>query len=663
MPKGTKNANAIRALTMDAVQKAGSGHPGAPMGMAEIAEVLWTNHLKHNPNNPKWPDRDRFVLSNGHGSMLLYSMLHLSGYDLSIEQLKNFRQLDSKTAGHPEYGEAPGIETTTGPLGQGFANAVGMALAEKVLSSRFNRDRFKVVDHKTYVFVGDGCLMEGISHEAASLAGTLNLSNLICIYDANQISIDGNINGWFTDDTPSRFRAYGWEVLEDIDGHSLDDLDRAISESRRANAPCLIICKTTIGFGSPNKEGTASSHGSPLGEEEVTLTREKLNWTWEPFEIPQDVYDAWSCKDRGEAAEQTWRELFSQYKEAFPDLAREFEENLSGKLPSTWTSSLLSFARDLQKEAKPMASRNASRLVIEKLTTMLPNLMGGSADLSGSNCTDWSKANPLTRDDASGNYISYGVREFGMTAISNGIALHGGLRPFSGTFLVFLDYAKNAVRMASLMKIPNIFVYTHDSIGQGEDGPTHQPVEQLSNLRTTPNMNVWRPCDAVETVFAWKAAIERIDGPTSLVFSRQSLPSLKRTESAINEISKGAYIIFEVGSQPDILIIATGSEVSLGVAVAEIFSKRGVSIQVVSMPCVEIFDSQPKAYRDRVLPPNVTKRVAIEAAHTNFWHKYIGPEGVIVGIDSFGASAPGEQLFARYGFTSANIEEAVEGIR
>ena len=663
MPKGTKNANAIRALTMDAVQRAGSGHPGAPMGMAEIAEVLWTNHLKHNPHNPKWPDRDRFVLSNGHGSMLLYSMLHLSGYDLSIEQLKNFRQLDSITAGHPEYGEAPGIETTTGPLGQGFANAVGMALAEKVLSSRFNRDRFKVVDHKTYVFVGDGCLMEGISHEAASLAGTLNLSNLICIYDANQISIDGNINGWFTDDTPSRFRAYGWEVLEDIDGHSLDDLDRAISESRRANAPCLIICKTTIGFGSPNKEGTASSHGSPLGEDEVTLTREKLNWTWEPFEIPQDVYDAWNCKDKGEAAEQTWRELFSQYKEAFPDLAREFEENLSGKLPSTWTSSLLSFARDLQKEAKPMASRNASRLVIEKLDTMLPNLMGGSADLSGSNCTDWSKANPLTRDDASGNYISYGVREFGMTAISNGIALHGGLRPFSGTFLVFLDYAKNAVRMASLMKIPNIFVYTHDSIGQGEDGPTHQPVEQLSNLRTTPNMNVWRPCDAVETVFAWKAAIERIDGPTSLVFSRQSLPSLKRTESAINEISKGAYIIFEIGSQPDILIIATGSEVSLGVAVAEIFSKRGVSIQVVSMPCVEIFDSQPKAYRDRVLPPNVTKRVAIEAAHTNFWHKYIGPEGVIVGIDSFGASAPGEQLFARYGFTSANIEEAVEGIR
>ena len=663
MPKGTKNANAIRALTMDAVQRAGCGHPGAPMGMAEIAEVLWTNHLKHNPHNPKWPDRDRFVLSNGHGSMLLYSMLHLSGYDLSIEQLKNFRQLDSITAGHPEYGEAPGIETTTGPLGQGFANAVGMALAEKVLSSRFNRDRFKVVDHKTYVFVGDGCLMEGISHEAASLAGTLNLSNLICIYDANQISIDGNINGWFTDDTPSRFRAYGWEVLEDIDGHSLDDLDRAISESRRANAPCLIICKTTIGFGSPNKEGTASSHGSPLGEDEVTLTREKLNWTWEPFEIPQDVYDAWNCKDKGEAAEQTWRELFSQYKEAFPDLAREFEENLSGKLPSTWTSSLLSFARDLQKEAKPMASRNASRLVIEKLDTMLPNLMGGSADLSGSNCTDWSKANPLTRDDASGNYISYGVREFGMTAISNGIALHGGLRPFSGTFLVFLDYAKNAVRMASLMKIPNIFVYTHDSIGQGEDGPTHQPVEQLSNLRTTPNMNVWRPCDAVETVFAWKAAIERIDGPTSLVFSRQSLPSLKRTESAINEISKGAYIIFEVGSQPDILIIATGSEVSLGVAVAEIFSKRGVSIQVVSMPCVEIFDSQPKAYRDRVLPPNVTKRVAIEAAHTNFWHKYIGPEGVIVGIDSFGASAPGEQLFARYGFTSANIEEAVEGIR
>ena len=663
MPKGTKNANAIRALTMDAVQRAGCGHPGAPMGMAEIAEVLWTNHLKHNPNNPKWPDRDRFVLSNGHGSMLLYSMLHLSGYDLSIEQLKNFRQLDSITAGHPEYGEAPGIETTTGPLGQGFANAVGMALAEKVLSSRFNRDRFKVVDHKTYVFVGDGCLMEGISHEAASLAGTLNLSNLICIYDANQISIDGNIDGWFTDDTPSRFRAYGWEVLEDIDGHSLDDLDRAISESRRANAPCLIICKTTIGFGSPNKEGTASSHGSPLGEEEVTLTREKLNWTWEPFEIPQDVYDAWSCRDKGEAAEQTWRELFSQYKEAFPDLAREFEENLSGKLPSTWTSSLLSFARDLQKEAKPMASRNASRLVIEKLDTMLPNLMGGSADLSGSNCTDWSKANPLTRDDASGNYISYGVREFGMTAISNGIALHGGLRPFSGTFLVFLDYAKNAVRMASLMKIPNIFVYTHDSIGQGEDGPTHQPVEQLSSLRTTPNMNVWRPCDAVETVFAWKAAIERIDGPTSLVFSRQSLPSLKRTESAINEISRGAYIIFEVGSQPDILIIATGSEVSLGVAVAEIFSKRGVSIQVVSMPCVEIFDSQPKAYRDRVLPPNVTKRVAIEAAHTNFWHRYIGPEGVIVGIDSFGASAPGEQLFARYGFTSANIEEAVEGIR
>ena len=662
MPKGTKNANAIRALAMDAVQKAGCGHPGAPMGMAEIAEVLWINHLKHNPKNPGWPDRDRFVLSNGHGSMLLYSMLHLSGYDLSIEQLKNFRQLDSKTAGHPEYGETPGIETTTGPLGQGFANAVGMAIAEKVLSSRFNKARFKVVDHKTYVFVGDGCLMEGISHEAASLAGTLNLSNLICIYDANQISIDGDISGWFTDDTPSRFRSYGWKVIEGVDGHSPNDLNKAINESRGANAPCLIICKTKIGFGSPNKEGTASSHGSPLGEEEVALTREALDWSWGPFEIPQDVYEAWNCIEKGEAAEQDWRELFSRYKETFPDLAREFEESLDSKLPSSWTDSLLSFARELQKEEKSIASRNASRLVIEKIDTIIPNLIGGSADLSGSNCTDWSKANPLTKDDASGNYIFYGVREFGMTAITNGIALHGGLRPFSGTFLVFMDYARNAVRMASLMKIPNIFVYTHDSIGQGEDGPTHQPIEQLSNLRTTPNMNVWRPCDPVETVFAWKAAIERTDGPTSLVFSRQSLPTLKRAKDAINEIAKGAYIISEVSSQPDILIIATGSEVSLGVEVAKTFLKRGVSIQVVSMPCVEVFDSQPRAYKDRVLPPNITKRIAIEAAHTNFWHKYIGSEGVIIGIDSFGASAPGEQLFERYGFTSANIEEVVEGI-
>ena len=662
MPKGTKNANAIRALAMDAVQKAGCGHPGAPMGMAEIAEVLWIGHLKHNPNNPSWPDRDRFVLSNGHGSMLLYSMLHLSGYDLSIEQLKNFRQLDSKTAGHPEYGETPGIETTTGPLGQGFANAVGMAIAEKVLSSRFNRTGFKVVDHKTYVFVGDGCLMEGISHEAASLAGTLNLSNLICIYDANQISIDGNIRGWFTDDTPSRFRSYGWEVIEDIDGHSTSDLDKAINESRRVSAPCLIICNTKIGFGSPNKEGTASSHGSPLGEDEVALTRKALGWTWEPFEIPQDIYDAWNCIEKGEAAERDWRELFTRYTETFPDLAREFEESLKRELPSCWTDSLMSFATALQKEERSIASRNASRLVIEKLDTMIPNLIGGSADLSGSNCTDWSKANPLTKDDASGNYIFYGVREFGMTAITNGIALHGGLRPFSGTFLVFMDYARNAVRMASLMKIPNIFVYTHDSIGQGEDGPTHQPIEQLSNLRTTPNMNVWRPCDAVETVFAWKAAIERTDGPTSLVFSRQSLPTLNRTGGAINEISKGGYIISEISSHPDILIIATGSEVFLGVEVAKAFSKRGVSIQVVSMPCVEVFELQPRAYKDRVLPPNVTKRIAIEAAHTNFWHKYIGSEGVIIGIDSFGASAPGKQLFERYGFTSENIEEAVEGI-
>lgn len=647
---------------MDAVQKAGSGHPGAPMGMADIAEVLWTDILSHNPANPDWENRDRFVLSNGHGSMLLYSLLHLTGYDLSMDELRNFRQLGSKTAGHPEYGETPGVETTTGPLGQGLANAVGMAIAERILSARFNRDDFAVVDHFTYVFVGDGCLMEGISHETASLAGTLGLGKLICIYDDNGISIDGKIDGWFTDDTPGRFAAYGWHVIPDVDGHDRDAVEAAILAAREDDRPSIICAKTTIGFGSPNKEGTNSSHGSPLGEEEVALTRAALEWTDEPFVVPADVYEAWDCKQKGADAENTWRQRFAEYKSAYPLLAAEFERTQARQLPEAWQATMASLAREKQDEGKTVASRGASAQVIAQIVQMLPEVLGGSADLTGSNLTNWPDAIPMAKDCADANYLYYGVREFGMTAIGNGIVLHGGLRPFSGTFLIFMEYARNAVRMSALMGIPNILVYTHDSIGQGEDGPTHQPIEQLANLRGTPNMTVWRPCDAVETVFSWKHAIENDTGPSALVFSRQGLPTLPRSDAQFADIAKGAYVVFETDDSPEYIIIATGSEVSLAISSAKALAEEGVSVRVVSMPCAEVFEAQQDTYKESVLPATNRKRLAIEAGHVDYWRKWVGLDGDVVGMNSFGASAPGGDLFKHFGFTVDNVVARVKAL-
>jgi transketolase len=662
MTLSTKASNAVRALAMDAVQKAGSGHPGAPMGMADIAEVLWTDILSHNPANPDWENRDRFVLSNGHGSMLLYSLLHLTGYDLSMDELRNFRQLGSKTAGHPEYGETPGVETTTGPLGQGLANAVGMAIAERILSARFNRDDFAVVDHFTYVFVGDGCLMEGISHETASLAGTLGLGKLICIYDDNGISIDGKIDGWFTDDTPGRFAAYGWHVIPDVDGHDRDAVEAAILAAREDDRPSIICAKTTIGFGSPNKEGTNSSHGSPLGEEEVALTRAALEWTDEPFVVPADVYEAWDCKQKGADAENTWRQRFAEYKSAYPLLAAEFERTQARQLPEAWQATMASLAREKQDEGKTVASRGASAQVIAQIVQMLPEVLGGSADLTGSNLTNWPDAIPMAKDCADANYLYYGVREFGMTAIGNGIVLHGGLRPFSGTFLIFMEYARNAVRMSALMGIPNILVYTHDSIGQGEDGPTHQPIEQLANLRGTPNMTVWRPCDAVETVFSWKHAIENDTGPSALVFSRQGLPTLPRSDAQFADIAKGAYVVFETDDSPEYIIIATGSEVSLAISSAKALAEEGVSVRVVSMPCAEVFEAQQDTYKESVLPATNRKRLAIEAGHVDYWRKWVGLDGDVVGMNSFGASAPGGDLFKHFGFTVDNVVARVKAL-
>ena len=659
---GTKIANAVRALSMDAVQKAGSGHPGAPMGMADIAEVLWTDILRHNPANPGWLNRDRFVLSNGHGSMLLYSLLHLTGYDLSMNELRNFRQLGSITAGHPEYGETPGVETTTGPLGQGFGNAVGMAIAEQILSARFNRDDFNIVDHFTYVFVGDGCLMEGVSHETASLAGTLGLSKLICIYDDNGISIDGKIDGWFTDDTPGRFEAYGWHVIPDVDGHDRDLVQAAILAAQKDQRPSIICCKTQIGFGSPNKQGTAASHGSPLGLDEIELTRESLGWTDAPFEIPEDVYAAWDCRQKGAETESGWRQRFAEYKDAHPDLAFELERTMSRALPNNWHQTMEAIAKDMQGDDRTVASRNASGEVIAKIAAILPELVGGSADLSGSNCTNWPDVRPMAKDNPDANYLYYGVREFGMTAIGNGIALHGGLRPFSGTFLIFMVYARNAVRMSALMGIPNILVYTHDSIGQGEDGPTHQPVEQLSNLRGTPNMTVWRPCDTVETVYAWKHAIENNDGPSSLVFSRQGLPTQERTEEQFDNVSRGAYVLFETDENPENILIATGSEVSLALESAKVLGAQGVSVRVVSMPCVEVFEQQDASYQEQVLPNAIRKRVAIEAAHVDYWRKWVGLDGAVVGMETFGASAPGGDLYRHFGFTVENVVDKVKGL-
>jgi len=655
-------ANAIRALTMDAVQKAKSGHPGAPMGMADIAEVLWTDILKHNPANPDWFNRDRFVLSNGHGSMLLYSLLHLTGYDLSMDEIRRFRQLGSRTAGHPEYGETPGVETTTGPLGQGFANAVGMAMAEKILAARFNRPGHEIIDHFTYVFAGDGCLMEGVSHESASLAGTQGLSKLICIYDDNGISIDGSTEGWFTDDTAARFAAYDWHVIDKVDGHDRDAVKAAILAAQQDPRPSILCCRSQIGFGSPNKAGTAGSHGSPLGDDEIALTREALGWSEAPFEIPQDVYAAWDCRDKGASKEHAWDEQMTAYRAANPELAAELDRTIDRNLPESWASDMEALAREMQDEGKTVATRSASGEVIARISALLPELTGGSADLSGSNCTIWPDAKPMAANDPDANYVYYGVREFGMTAIGNGLALHGALRPFSGTFLIFMEYARNAARMAALMGVPNILVYSHDSIGQGEDGPTHQPVEQLANLRGTPNMVVWRPGDAVETVYAWKHAIENNDGPTALVFSRQGLPTLPRSDAQHAGIARGAYAIFETDETPENIIIATGSEVSLAIAGARQLADEGISVRVVSMPSTEVFEAQDEAYREALIPSAVRKRLAIEAGHADYWRKWVGLDGGVIGMTSFGASAPGGDLFEHFGFTVDRIVQAVKNL-
>ena len=656
-------ANAIRALSMDAVQKANSGHPGAPMGMADIAEVLWNDFMNHNPTNPQWPNRDRFVLSNGHGSMLIYSLLHLTGYDLPIEELMNFRQLHSKTPGHPEYGYAPGVETTTGPLGQGITNAVGMAIAEKALAAQFNRDGHKIVDHHTYTFLGDGCLMEGISHEACSLAGTLGLGNLIAFWDDNGISIDGHVDGWFTDNTPMRFEAYGWHVIADVDGHDHVALTKAIQMAKAmTDKPTMICCKTTIGFGSPNKAGSHACHGAALGQDEINLTKAALGWDHEAFIIPADVYAGWDAKAKGSKAEKEWNEKFAAYQAAHPELAAEYQRRMAGDLPNNWKTAADAFVSAVNAEAKTTATRLSSLAAIEGFAKILPEIFGGSADLGCSNMTEWTGYKPMRADKPDANYINYGVREFGMSAIMNGIALHGGLIPFGATFLMFSEYARNALRMASLMKIRSIFVYTHDSIGLGEDGPTHQPVEQIATLRLIPGIQVWRPCDAVETTVSWKAAFERQHGPSILVFSRQNLPHIPRTQAQIEAISRGGYVLSDSEGQPDAIIIATGSEVELALKAAEQLTATGKKIRVVSMPSTNIFDAQDAAYRESVLPSAVTKRVAVEAGVTDGWWKYVGTNGKIVGLDRFGESAPAGQLFKEFGFTVENVVKNVEAV-
>ncbi|HIF6026588.1 TPA: transketolase [Vibrio parahaemolyticus] len=648
-------ANAIRALSMDGVQQANSGHPGAPMGMADIAEVLWRSHLNHNPSNPEWADRDRFVLSNGHGSMLIYSLLHLSGYELSIDDLKNFRQLHSKTPGHPEYGYAPGIETTTGPLGQGITNAVGMAMAEKALAAQFNKEGHDIVDHFTYVFMGDGCLMEGISHEACSLAGTLGLGKLIAFWDDNGISIDGHVEGWFSDDTPKRFEAYGWHVIPAVDGHDADAINAAIEAAKADPRPTLICTKTIIGFGSPNKSGSHDCHGAPLGAEEIAATRKELGWEHGPFEIPQEVYAEWSAKETGAAKEAAWNEKFAAYEAAYPELAAEFKRRVNGELPAEWEEKASQIIADLQANPANIASRKASQNALEAFGALLPEFMGGSADLAPSNLTMWSGSKSLEANDFSGNYIHYGVREFGMTAIMNGIALHGGFVPYGATFLMFMEYARNAMRMAALMKIQNIQVYTHDSIGLGEDGPTHQPVEQIASLRLTPNMNTWRPCDQVESAVAWKLAIERKDAPTALIFSRQNLAQQPRSAEQVADIAKGGYILKDSEGKPELILIATGSEVELAVKAAEQLTAEGKKVRVVSMPSTDAFDKQDAAYREAVLPSDVTTRIAIEAGIADFWYKYVGFDGRIIGMTTFGESAPADQLFEMFGFTVENV--------
>lgn len=661
MPSRRDRANAIRALSMDAVQKANSGHPGAPMGMADIAEVLWRDFLKHNPQNPQWADRDRFVLSNGHGSMLIYSLLHLSGYDLSIDDLKQFRQLHSRTPGHPEYGYTPGVETTTGPLGQGIANAVGFALAEKVLGAQFNRPGHAIVDHFTYAFLGDGCMMEGISHEVCSLAGTLGLGKLVAFYDDNGISIDGEVEGWFTDDTPARFEAYGWQVIRNVDGHDADEIRMAIETARaETERPTLICCKTVIGFGSPNKGGKEECHGAPLGDAEIAATRAQLGWNHGPFEIPADIYAEWDAKEAGAAAEAAWSERFAAYAAEFPELAAEFKRRLAGELPQDFSAKAAAYVREVAEKGATIASRKASQDTLNAFGPLLPEFLGGSADLAGSNLTLWKGCKGLAHDDAGGNYVHYGVREFGMSAIMNGVALHGGFIPYGATFLIFMEYARNAVRMSALMKQRVLYVFTHDSIGLGEDGPTHQPIEQLASLRGTPNLDCWRPCDAVESAAAWKYAIERNDGPSALVFSRQNLNHQVRSEQQIADIARGGYVLKDCAGEPELILIATGSEVGLAVQAYEALTAQGRRVRVVSMPSTTVFDQQDAAYKQEVLPLQVGARIAIEAAHADFWYKYVGLEGRIIGMTTFGESAPAGQLFEEFGFTLDNILATAE---
>ncbi|MCP4275978.1 MAG: transketolase [Gammaproteobacteria bacterium] len=645
---------------MDAVQQANSGHPGAPMGMADIAEVLWNDHMNHNPANPDWSDRDRFILSNGHGSMLIYSLLHLTGYDLSIDDLKNFRQMGSKTPGHPEYGYAPGVETTTGPLGQGITNGVGMAIAERALAAEFNRDGHKIVDHNTYVFLGDGCLMEGISHEACSLAGTLGLGNLIAFWDDNGISIDGHVEGWFSDDTPKRFESYGWHVIADVDGHDPEALGKAVEYAKAmTDKPTMICCKTTIGFGSPNKAGSHACHGAPLGQEEINLTKAAIGWDHEAFDVPADVYEGWSAKDKGAAAEAAWNEKFAAYSAAHPELAAEYNRRMSGERPADWADKSAAFIAECDEKGDSKATRQASLASIEAYSQALPEMFGGSADLGCSNLTEWSGYKPMRAETPESNYINYGVREFAMSAIMNGIALHGGFIPFGATFLMFSEYARNALRMAALMKVQSIFVYTHDSIGLGEDGPTHQAVEQIPTLRMIPNMDVWRPCDTVESAVAWASAVDRTDGPSCLIFSRQGLPHQARSAEQIANIRKGAYVLKDCDGTPDCIVIATGSEIEIAVAAADASSKN---IRVVSMPSTNVFEAQDADYKESVLPAAVTARVAVEAAVTDAWYKYVGLNGVVVGIDRFGESAPAGELFKHFGFTAENVGKAIDTV-
>ena len=660
--KNKKFANAIRSLSMDAIQKSNSGHPGAPMGMADIAEVLWRDFLKHNPTNPDWADRDRFILSNGHGSMLIYSLLHLSGYDLSINDIKDFRQLHSKTPGHPEYGYTPGIETTTGPLGQGIANAIGMAIAEKLLATSFNKEGHEIVDHHTYTFLGDGCLMEGISHEACSLAGTIGLGKLIAFWDDNGISIDGNVEGWFTDDTPKRFESYGWHVIS-IDGHNPEQIKAAIIAAKaETTKPTMICCKTIIGFGSPAKQGTHDCHGAPLGADEIIATRKALGWNYGDFEIPEHIYAGWDAKTQGQAAEQSWDEKFAAYASAYPELAAEYKRRVSNELPAEWEAKTSAYITDLQANQENIATRKASQNCIEAFGVMLPELLGGSADLAPSNLTMWSGTKAITADDASGNYIHYGVREFAMSAIINGITLHRGFAPYGATFLMFMEYSRNALRLSALMKLRSIQVFTHDSIGLGEDGPTHQPVEQIASLRLTPNMNTWRPCDSVESAVAWKFAIESFDAPSSLIFSRQNLRPQARDAQQLADVAKGGYVLVDSATTAEIILIATGSEVELAVQSAKELTAQGKAVRVVSIPCTEQFELQSAQYKESVLPASVTKRVAIEAGIADYWYKYVGLNGAVVGMTTFGESAPAEQLFDMFGFTVKNVVEIANGL-